>query len=143
MNDKDWKEEFEKWDNLPVDQILSPEAYINWLKLNDPHIDFIIDEFCRSAWQAALVFARQESSISNSETIAKLNQENKKLLEVVENKEHETICWIIEKLRKLEKGDKSKWSHSRNLDFAPVELSDYLLIEWKRAREALKEVGEE
>lgn len=37
----------------------------------------------------------------------------------------------INKLRELKKSDISKWSHSRSLHFAPVELSDFLLIQLK------------
>lgn len=37
----------------------------------------------------------------------------------------------INKLRELKKSDISKWSHSRSLYFAPVELSDFLLIQLK------------
>lgn len=37
----------------------------------------------------------------------------------------------INKLRELKESDISKWSHSRSLYFAPVELSDFLLIQLK------------
>jgi hypothetical protein len=46
----------------------------------------------------------------------------------------EGIIFAIKTLRDL--GDTpnhlSKWSHSRDLKFAPVELSDYILIKYKK-----------
>lgn len=132
MNDKD-KEAFEKWVEVAYSPTSSLAAWQAACEYKQEEIDFL----------EAMNGRLEEARVTHLGTSEKYQAENKKLREVVENKEHETICWVIEKLRKLEKKDKSKWSHSRNLDFAAVELSDYLLIEWKRAKEALKEVDEE
>lgn len=47
------------------------------------------------------------------------------------------VRYCIEELRKLNDGffHVKKWSHSRDLKFAPVELSDYLLLKIKELRD--------
>jgi len=42
------------------------------------------------------------------------------------------VYWAINELRNLKSSEKSRWSHSRDLDFAPVELSDFLLIQYRK-----------
>jgi hypothetical protein len=42
------------------------------------------------------------------------------------------VLWAIDELRKLKPSEKSRWSHSRDLDFAPVEISDFLVIQYRK-----------
>lgn len=42
------------------------------------------------------------------------------------------VMFCITKLRELKSEDMKNWAHSRDLKFAPVELSDYLLIEYRK-----------
>lgn len=52
------------------------------------------------------------------------------------------VVFAIKVLRELQDrplGHLSKWSHSRDLKFAPVELSDYILIQYKREAEKRNE----
>lgn len=51
------------------------------------------------------------------------------------------VRWCIEKLRELKVTDIPKWSHSRSLNFAPVELSDYLLIENRKYNVATRDTN--
>lgn len=50
---------------------------------------------------------------------------------------YEGVRFAIKALRDLQDdpfGHLSKWSHSRDLKLAPVELSDYILIQYKKQR---------
>jgi hypothetical protein len=58
------------------------------------------------------------------------SQESKDTKEI----EFETFKWVMEKLRNLKESDLKYWSHSRDVKFAPVELSDYLLINWRKEK---------
>lgn len=51
-----------------------------------------------------------------------------------ENKEsfEKGVVFAIKALRNLKESDIGNWSHSRDLKFAPVELSDYILIKYKK-----------
>jgi hypothetical protein len=49
------------------------------------------------------------------------------------------VLFCIQKLRDLTSEDMKNWAHSRDLKFAPVELSDYLLIQFRK-HELEKEV---
>lgn len=44
----------------------------------------------------------------------------------------EGVIFAIKTLRDLKESDLKDWSHSRDLKFAPVELSDYILIQYKK-----------
>lgn len=44
----------------------------------------------------------------------------------------EGVIFAIKSLRELKESDIKDWSHSRELKFAPVELSDYILIKYKK-----------
>ncbi len=44
----------------------------------------------------------------------------------------EGVIFAIKTLRDLKESDLKDWSHSRSIQFAPVELSDYILIKYKR-----------
>ena len=44
----------------------------------------------------------------------------------------EGIVFAIKALRDLKESNLKDWSHSRQLKFAPVELSDYILIKYKK-----------
>jgi hypothetical protein len=55
----------------------------NWLKMDHRQIPENPTLVVLETWQAALVYARQETSNNDSEIIAKLNQENKKLREAI------------------------------------------------------------
>lgn len=44
----------------------------------------------------------------------------------------EGVKFAIQALRDIKESDMKYWSHSRQLKFAPVELSDYILIKYKR-----------
>lgn len=43
----------------------------------------------------------------------------------------EGVVFAISALRNLQPQDLKEWSHSRNIVFAPVELSDYILLKYK------------
>lgn len=72
MNDN---EAFEAWRDNNFSKLIEAGSKGGLEKLNDNLA------WC---WQAALVYARQENSNNNSETIDRLNQENKKLREALE-----------------------------------------------------------
>ncbi len=116
-------------------------------------------EVQKLAWNAAIYYERKLPSSDITPEFSKIGSMNdkdkeafEKSLDVVcdkendyqrfyavwqtacEYKEIETVKWVIEKLRSLKSWEKSKWSHSRSIDFSPVELSDYILIEWKKCR---------
>jgi hypothetical protein len=42
------------------------------------------------------------------------------------------IMFCIQKLRDLKSEDLKDWAHSRDIKFAPVELSDYILIQYRK-----------
>ena len=94
------------------------------------------------AWELALSFEKScKPEESSSEFVYRLRD---MLSSVIHKDRHDIIAasradiqrdgvkFAIERLRDLRESDMGKWSHSRDLKFAPVELSDYVLIEWRQ-----------
>lgn len=67
---------------------------------------------------------------SNEFIVKNLKQENDKLKEQLKEAEKSGFAKAIKYLRK--EARLSEWSHSRNLKFSQIELSDYLLHEYRR-----------
>jgi hypothetical protein len=106
------------------------DAFDIWFKAS--YLQDDLDWVTEAAWEAALVYARQESRNNDSGTFAKLNQENKKLREALE--------MAIDSASFFQKfADCTKDSWSCRCEFCRDTSKTKNLA---RAREALKETND-